>query len=99
LSSNEQLREKQWVVVSYPGKNKNTSLNFIGKIQDVFPETKLLKVMFVRKQPGTNVFKFPDVEDIEDNVPYEYVSEFLTGPKKNNRFQLSFPSLQHSVLK
>lgn len=66
------FQEKQWVGVSYPGKNKNSSLNFIGEIQAVLPRVKLLNIMFVKRQSVSNDLKFPEDEDIDPRVPFDY---------------------------
>ena len=52
-------------------KGKKDYLNYIGKILDVKPRGKPLKVQFVKKQPGSNYFKFTDIKaDIDPAVPY-----------------------------
>ena len=89
----------QWVVIGYPGKNKNSKLNYIGHITKVLSHIKIIEVKFVKKQPGGGRnFKFPDVDQL-DHVSFDYVIEFLKEPVVNNRQQLTFPGMRSIVLR
>lgn len=90
------MKVGNWIVVTYPGKNKNRNLNYIGQIQQVLPRLKCLHVQFVKRQPGCSKFKFTDKEDDVDHaVPYKSVVQHLV---KNNREQFVFSDLKHVVI-
>jgi len=90
----------QWTIVAYPGKNKNSSLNYIGQVMQVFQRKQVLRMKFVKKQSGTArpLFKLPDNAEVDD-VPFSYVVQYLDEPSKKNRGQLTFHDLKHNVMR
>lgn len=97
VSTKSQYEPDQWIVVKYEGKKGY--LNYIGKILDVKPRRRLLKVQFVKKQPGSNYFKFTDKEaDLDSAVPYNAVVEELQKPTENNRQQFQFKNVTSKVM-
>jgi len=53
----------------------------------------------VKKQPGSNYFKFTDKEsDLDPAVPYNAVVEELQKPTENNRQQFQFKNVTSKVM-
>jgi len=82
-----------WVVIEYPGKRKNTTLNYIGQVQSINVSTKTLDtgIQFSKKLTGRSemIFKYPD-QDEKNSMPEMYVLEMLAKPAKNSRHHLVF---------
>src|SRR5688572_20592578 len=88
VSTKSQYEPDQWIVVKYEGKKGY--LNYIGKILDVKPRRRLLKVQFVKKQPGSKYFKFTDKEaDVDSAVPYNAGLGLVSIPASSIRLTQS----------
>jgi len=92
------MKVGQLVIVAYPGKKTNTT-NYIGKISEVMNRCQLLNIMFLRRQPGSNVFMYPASEDIDPAVPSNYVMKVLREPTLNSRLQMTFEGNDSILLK
>jgi len=97
-SREDKVHPNQWVVMAYPGKNKNTTLNYIGQVTKVLRRINMVEVKFVRKEPGGLSFKFPNVDEL-DEIPCSYIIEVLSEPNMNNRSQLIFKGLKSTVMR
>ena len=88
------FKSGQWVVIAYPPrKNNNSTLNYVGQILETDQMTKTLKVKFLKRQPGATTFKSPEVDDIDDAVPFEYAIKVLGEPSTNSRLQMIFSDI------
>ena len=83
------------MIVSYPGKTKTTSANYVGQVVDVnFPD-KSVEINFAKKQPAAStLFKFPEKRDT-DIIPLDYIVRVLDEPAIDNREQLVFKNIQN----
>ena len=61
------------------------------------PMLKLLKVNFLKCQPGATTFKNND-DDVDDAVPYKYITKVLKEPSTNSRLQMTLNDLGHIVI-
>ena len=96
---------KQWVVVGYPGKRKNTQLLYMGQITKVIPATDSddggsVDVTFLKKLPGTTdpIFKYPETEET-DTIPISYIVERVPEPEVNSRHHLVFSGMKNTVVR
>jgi hypothetical protein len=88
LSRKDSFMDGQWVIAAYPGKKGLT--NYIGQICAVLKLSSLLKVQFLKRQPCSNVFMYPEKDDIDPAVPFDYILKVLKEPVMNGRQQLTF---------
>jgi len=75
---------------------RNTTLNYIGQIEEVHSQQSQLKIRFLPKQPGGTMFKFPSIEDV-DIISDSYIVERLQEPQMNNREYYTFKQLTSHV--